>query len=133
MKRIRVLLVDDHASFLRIVAQFLEDHDDIVVVGALDGATEALARLDELAPDLVLMDLAMPGLPGLEAIPRVRAARPETVIIALTGLGTEDYRAAALAAGADEFIAKTSLGRELLPAIRRLARLATGTVEGDAV
>jgi DNA-binding NarL/FixJ family response regulator len=122
MKPISVLLVDDNPNFLRIATRFLEQHDDIVVVGAAGGGKEALALAQDLEPDVVLIDLAMPGLSGLETIPRLRAMLPAVGIIALTMLDTNSYRQAALEAEANEFVAKASLDRELVPAIRRVAR-----------
>jgi len=122
MKPISVLLVDDNPSFLRIATRFLEQHDDIVVVGAADGGEEALALAQDLQPDVVLIDLAMPGLSGLETIPRLRAMLPAVGIIALTMLDTNSYRQAALEAHANHFVPKASLDRELVPAIRQVAR-----------
>jgi DNA-binding NarL/FixJ family response regulator len=122
MKPISVLLVDDNPRFLRIATRFLQEHDDVVVVGAAGGGEEALTLAQDLQPDIVLIDLAMPGLSGLETIPRLRAVLPEVGIIALTVLDTNSYRQAALAAGADDFVPKASLSTELLPAIRRVAQ-----------
>lgn len=118
--RIRVLLVDDSATFLRIVTRFLEQHDDVTVAGACASADEALARVGELDADVVLMDLTMPGLSGLEAIATLRATRPALPVVALTMHDTDGYRQAALAAGAGAFVPKGTLGRELMPAIRRV-------------
>ena len=122
MKPISVLLVDDNPAFLRIVTRFLQEHDDIVIVGAADGGEEALALAQDLQPDIVLIDLAMPGLSGLETIPRLRAVLPEVGIIALTVLDINSYWQAALAAGASDFVPKARLNTELLPAIRRVAQ-----------
>jgi DNA-binding NarL/FixJ family response regulator len=122
MKPISVLFADDNPAFLRIATRFLQQYDDIVVVGAAGGGEEALALAQELQPDIVVMDLAMPGLSGLEAIPRLRAVLPGVGIIALTVLDTNGYREAALAAGADDFVAKASLDTDLVLAIRRLAQ-----------
>jgi DNA-binding NarL/FixJ family response regulator len=122
MNPISVLLVDDNPRFLRIATRFLQEHDDVVVVGAAGGGEEALTLAQDLQPDIVLIDLAMPGLSGLETIPRLRAVLPEVGIIALTVLDTNSYRQAALAAGADDFVPKASLSTELLPAIRRVAQ-----------
>lgn len=130
MKTISVLLVDDNPAFLRIVTRFLEEHDDIVVVGVASGGEEALALAQELEPDVVLIDLAMPGLSGLETIPRLRAMLPEVGIIALTMLDTKGYRQAALEAEANEFVAKASLDRELVPAIRQVAQGDAAQPEG---
>ena len=122
MKPISVLLVDDNPNFLRIATRFLQQHDDIVVVGAAGGGQEALALAQDLQPDVVLIDLAMPGLSGLETIPRLRAMLPAVGIIALTMLDTNSYREAALEANANDFVPKASLDTDLLPAIRQVAQ-----------
>jgi DNA-binding NarL/FixJ family response regulator len=130
MKPISVLLVDDNPSFLRIATRFLQEHDDIVVVGAAGGGEEALTLAQDLQPDVVLVDLAMPGLSGLETIPRLRAMLPEVGIIALTMLDTNSYRQAALAAEANDFVPKASLDTDLVPAIRRVAEGEAGRQGG---
>jgi DNA-binding NarL/FixJ family response regulator len=122
MKPISVLLVDDNPAFLRIVTRFLQEHDDVITVGAAGGGEEALALAQDLQPDIVVIDLAMPGLSGLETIPRLRAVLPKVGIIALTVLDTNSYLQAALEAGANDFVSKTSLNTDLLPAIRRAAQ-----------
>ena len=122
MKLVSVLLVDDNPAFLRILTRFLQEHDDVVVAGAAGGGEEALALAQDLQPDIVLIDLAMPGLSGLETIPLLRAMLPEVGIIALTVLDISSYRQAALAAGVNDFVPKVSLNTELLPAIRRVAQ-----------
>lgn len=122
MKPISVLLVDDNPAFLHLITRFLQEYDDVAVVGAAGGGEEALALAQDLQPDMVLIDLAMPGLSGLAAIPRLRAMLPEVGIIALTVLNTNSYWEAALAAGANDFVAKASLNTDLLPAIRRVAQ-----------
>jgi DNA-binding NarL/FixJ family response regulator len=120
MKPISVLLVDDNPTFLNIVTRFLQEHEEIVVVGAVDGGQEALAQVHRLRPDIVLTDLAMPQVSGMETILRLRAAWPKMGIIALTLLDTNGYRQAALTAGADDFVAKDALNTDLLPTIRRV-------------
>lgn len=122
MTPVSVLLVDDNSTFLRLAARYLEAHgqNEVVIVGKARGGKEALVQAQELRPQVVLLDLAMPDLPGLEVIPRLRAMRPEVGIIALTVMGNEFYRDAALAAGADDFVSKTAMSTELLPAIRRV-------------
>jgi DNA-binding NarL/FixJ family response regulator len=131
MKPISVLLGDDNPAFLRIVTRFLQQHDDVVVVGAAGGGEEILALTQDLQPDIVLIDLAMPGLSGLETIPRLRAVLPEVGIIALTVLDTNSYRQAALEAGADYFVPKARLNTDLLLAIRRVAQGAPSQQKGD--
>ncbi len=120
MKPISVLLVDDNPTFLDIVTRFLQRHEEITVVKAVNNGEEALAQVHRLKPDVVLMDLAMPKVSGMEAILRLRAAWPRVGIIALTLLDTSGYRQAALTAGADEFVPKDSLNANLLPAIRQV-------------
>jgi DNA-binding NarL/FixJ family response regulator len=122
MKPISVLLVDDNPAFLRIATRFLQKHDDTVVIGTADGGEEALALAQDLQPDIVLVDLAMPGVSGLDTIPRLRAILPKVGIIALTVLDTNSYLQAAIEAGANDFVPKASLNTDLLPAIRRVAQ-----------
>lgn len=124
MKPISVLLVDNNPRFLRIATRFLQEHDDVTVVGAAGGGEEALALAQDLQPDMVLIDLAMPGLSGLETIPRLRAVLPKVGIIVLTMLDINSYRQAALAAGANDLVPKVTLNTDLLPAIRRVAQAA---------
>jgi DNA-binding NarL/FixJ family response regulator len=122
MAPISLLLVDDSATFLRLVSRFLSEQypDEVVIVGVADGGEAGLAQAHALRPDIVLIDLVMPGLPGLKAIPLLRAALPNLNIIALTLMEPNGYRQAALAAGADEFVSKATLATDLLPAIRRV-------------
>jgi two-component system NarL family response regulator len=119
MKPISVLLVDNNPIFLRAASRFLATHAEVIVVGTAAGGVEALARAQELQPQVVLIDLAMPDLPGLQAIPRLREMLPDMGVIALTMLDTDVYRRAALAAGADEFVPKAAMHTDLLPSIRR--------------
>jgi DNA-binding NarL/FixJ family response regulator len=120
--KIRVLLVDDHESFLRVATEFLQRHHELAIAGALRGGEEALAQAQDLQPQVVLIDLNMPGLNGLETISRLRATLPEVGIIALTLLDVNTYRQPALAAGADDFVRKAKLTTDLLPAIRQVAQ-----------
>lgn len=120
MKAITVLLVDDNPTFLDIVTRFLRQQQDIKVVSAVNGGEQAVAQVYRLKPDVVLVDLAMPQVTGMETILRMRAAWPKMGIIALTLLDTSGYRQAALTAGADDFVAKDSLNAELVPTIKRV-------------
>ena len=118
---IRVLLVDDHAMVRRGMRDFLELHDDIVIVGeAADGA-EAIERAGELRPDIVVMDLMMPVIDGIEATSRIKAALPETEVIALTSFIEEARVVAAIEAGASGFLLKDAEADELAGAIRAAA------------
>lgn len=123
MSSVSVLLVDDNHTFLRIAKLYLESHrGEVMVAGVAGGGVEALAQAAALQPQVVLLDLAMPDLSGLEVIPRLRALLPAVGIIVLTLLDDHAYRHVVLRAGADDFLAKANLSTELLPAIRRVAR-----------
>ena len=118
-----VLLVDDNQTFLRMLARFLAESSagDVVVVGAAQGGWDTLACARRLRPELVLLDLAMPDLPGLAVLPKLRETLPTAIIIALTLHDSDENREATLSAGADAFVSKASLERDLLPTIRELA------------
>ena len=81
-----------------------------------------MAQAQALLPQVILLDLQVPGLPCLEMIPRLRGMVPKAGIIALSLMDAKVYKEAALAAGADEFVGKATLGTDLLVAIRRVAR-----------
>jgi DNA-binding NarL/FixJ family response regulator len=119
---VSILLVDDNAGFLRILTNFLErlSQGEIVIVGTALGGREGLAKADALRPRVVIIDLAMPDLHGLAAIPQLRTILPEAGIIALSLLDSSSYREEALAVGANEFVSKARLDTDLIPAIRRL-------------
>jgi DNA-binding NarL/FixJ family response regulator len=119
--RIRVLLVDDHAMVRRGMRDFLDLHDDIEVVGeAADGAA-GVEQAEALRPDIVVMDLMMPNLDGIEATGRIKAALPDVEVIALTSFIEEARVIAAIEAGASGFLLKDAEADELAAAIRAAA------------
>ena len=117
--KIRVLVVDDNEAFLRVATDFLQRHDELIVVGAICGGEEALAQAQDLGPQVILIGL---DTPGLETISRLRNILPGVGIITLTLLKDNAYRQAALAAGADDLVRKAELTTDLLPAIRRVVQ-----------
>ncbi|MCP4544780.1 MAG: response regulator [Chloroflexi bacterium] len=119
---VSVLLVDDSVTFLHATTQFLEAYEGIVIVGTADNGNDAIKQAEQLRPQVILSDLAMPGLPGLQTIPKLREILPEAGIIALTVMNTNSFRQASLAAGADVFIPKSSMRTDLIPAIQKLAK-----------
>lgn len=118
MARIRLILVDDSPEFVRAAAKFLQGQDALELVGVGTCAEDAFALSARLSPEVVLLDLAMPGTTGLEAIPGIKAAQPGVKVIALTLFDSSGYRHAAIAAGADAFVSKRSMAGELVGVIR---------------
>ena len=117
----RVLLVGHGQILLDATVEFLRCRPELQVVGAVRGAGEALACVQVLQPDVILVDMDVPGSTGLELIRRLHALAPDVRIIGLALLNGNAYRRAALAAGADAIVSKGAMVQELLPAIRRVA------------
>lgn len=120
---IRVLVVDDSPTFLHSITEFLRRFPELTLVGSLPNGKEALAQAPALRPHIILIDLDMPGLSGLETIPQLRAQLPQAGIIALTLLNGRAYRQAALNVGADDFVSKANLVAELLSTIQKVIKL----------
>ncbi len=119
--RIRVLLVDDNVLFRGGLAQIMEGDGRFQVVGQASRGPEAVAAVSKLRPDLVLLDLRMPGMGGVEAIRRIRAEYPQIPIGVLTVFESEDSVQSALEAGASGYLAKDSTSAELCEAAVELA------------
>jgi DNA-binding NarL/FixJ family response regulator len=115
---IRVLLVDDHAVVRRGLRGFLELLKDLDVVGEAENGREAVSAADRLMPDVILMDLLMPEMSGLEAIAAIKGAHPEIEIVAVTSFIEEEKVTAALEAGASGYLLKDAEAEEVAQAIR---------------
>src|SRR5580658_9084773 len=107
-RMIRVLLVDDHAVVRTGFRLLLQAHAEITVVGEADSGEAALQHYLEVAPDVVVMDLAMPGMGGLEALRRIRARHPQARILALSAHDDSLHARRALCEGARGFLSKRS-------------------------
>lgn len=116
--KIRVLIADDHAILREGVRALLALTPDIEVVGEAADGMEAIERTWELAPDVVLMDIGMPGLGGLEATLEIRKAVPHTKVLVLTQYDNKEYVHRFLKAGAVGYVLKKAAGAELAGAIR---------------
>jgi DNA-binding NarL/FixJ family response regulator len=118
---IRVVLADDHALVREGTAELLERAGGIRVVGQAADGHEALRLVASLRPDVLLLDLAMPGLPGLEVARRVADVAPSTAVVALTAHDEEGYVVAMLEAGASGYLSKASRGQQVVEAVRAAA------------
>jgi DNA-binding NarL/FixJ family response regulator len=121
-----VLVVDDHALQRLGFRMLLESQDDLAVVGEADSGVRAVRMVDELRPDVVLMDVRMPGMDGIEATRRIVAAGGRTRVLILTTFDMDEYAYSGLRAGASGFLVKDALPADLLSGIRAVA-------SGDAV
>lgn len=110
----RVLIVDDQASFRSAARMVVELCDDFEVVGEAESAEAALKLVATLRPDLVLMDVNLPGMDGLEATRRITAAGGAVRVLVLSTYSRSEYEATALAAGAAAFIPKDRFGPDAL-------------------
>ena len=115
---IRILLVDDHALFRAGLGRLLGESGDIVVAGEASCGEEALAKVDQLQPDLVLMDLSMPGIDGVTATRRILASHPEVRILVLSSFADRINVLDALDAGAVGYLLKDSRPEDLVLGIR---------------
>jgi NarL family two-component system response regulator LiaR len=119
---IRVLVADDHAIIRRGIAAVLEIVPDIELVGEARNGWEAVAQAERLRPDVILMDLVMPEMDGIEAIRRIKEHQPEACILVLTTFAGEDRIFPAIQAGALGYHLKDSRPEELVQAIRQVHR-----------
>ncbi len=119
---VTVMIVDDHEMVRRGACSYLEAQPDITVVAQAGTGEEAVRLAQEFIPDVVLMDLVMPGMDGVEATRRVKSVSPRTQIIILTSFHQDEYIFPALQAGAISFLLKDVKAADLLDAIRRAAR-----------
>lgn len=122
MARIRVLIADDHALMREGIRALLRVSDEVEVVGEAGSGEEALEQCRLLRPDMVLMDVAMPGLGGLEATLQLRRELPAVRVLVLTQYDDREYVARFLKAGVAGYVLKKAAGAELLAAIRSAHR-----------
>jgi len=118
LKTVRVLLCDDHAIIRAGLRLILEQEEEFEIVGEAENGEESIRRAARLHPDLVIMDISMPGMGGLEATPRVLEVAPEARVLILTVHDDEAYFFQALQAGAAGYVLKGASRSELLAAIR---------------
>jgi DNA-binding NarL/FixJ family response regulator len=122
MSKIRVLIADDHAIVREGVRALLNLSDDIDVAGEAANGQEAIEAARALSPDVILMDIAMPGLGGLEATLEIRKENPDAKILVLTQYEDREYIRRFLKAGVSGYVLKKSAGADLTAAIRAVNR-----------
>lgn len=131
MSTIRILIADDSTLFLFSLLRFLAPATDLEVVGSAGSGQEALEQLEVLSPDLVLMDLEMPGMNGLSAIKHIKARPDAPRVIMLTFHDSAEYRLLAMTLGADGFVSKLECDTELIPMIADLFSLKSPQAGGE--
>lgn len=122
MSKIRVLLTDDHTLFRQGIRTLLSAETDIEVVGEAKDGSESVEQISSLRPDVVLMDIGMPGLSSFEATRQIKKARPETKVLFLTMYDDEDYLVECMEVGGSGYVLKDSPAQQLLLAIRDVYR-----------
>lgn len=121
MTALRVLIADDHPAFRRGLAGMLSTVDDVDVVGDAPDGTIAVQRAVDLRPDVVLMDLHMPGLGGIEATADIASRLPDTAVVVLTMIEDDDALLAAMRAGAKGYVLKGADQEDIVRAVRAAA------------
>jgi DNA-binding NarL/FixJ family response regulator len=124
--KIKILIVDDHAVLRDGIRAMLGAYDEINIVGEASDGLEAIKKSLELMPDVVLMDIAMPGMDGLEATRRIKKKSPRMKVLVLTQYDDRQYILSAIKAGVDGYLPKRAVGSELISAIRVVS-------QGDSV
>ncbi len=122
MPKIRVLLADDHTLFRQGIRNLLAAEPDLEVIGEVSNAGDAMEKSAELRPDVVLMDIGMPGFSSFEATRQIKRERPETKVLFLTMYDDEDYLVESMEVGGNGYVLKDCPAPQLLAAIRDVQR-----------
>ena len=121
-KKIKLMLADDHAVVRSGLRMLLDAQPDMEIIGEAETGTEAVTKVQELRPDIVLMDVEMPGMNGIEATQKIKESVPETAVLALTMYEDDQYFFEMLKAGASGYVPKRAAPDELVNAIRTVSK-----------
>jgi DNA-binding NarL/FixJ family response regulator len=122
VKRYRVILADDHVLVRRGLRRILEENQDLVISGEVGDGLELLSLLNKMNPDMVILDVSMPNLRGIEAIPEIHRVHPDVKVLILTMHSEEEYLYQAISAGADGYLLKEDAEKELFLAIENIRK-----------
>jgi len=129
MSAVSVLVVDDSPTFVDRAVEFLDGYEELEVVGTAGNGPSGLELALQLQPQVVVLDLCLPGMSGVEMIPQFRELLPEAAIVAISLWDADTYGNMALRIGAHAFVDKAEMGTALLPAIRRCVSSRSGQPE----
>ena len=119
MTKLRILIVDDITSMRLLIKQYLRMNDEVLVVGEASNGEEALSKVQELQPDVVIMDMSLPGGSGVEVARKIKSMLPNIYIYLCSAYELDEFRDLNLDSPADGFIQKSSMKPELLAMIRK--------------
>ena len=122
MSKTKIMLADDHMLFRQGIRTLISAECDMEVVGEASNAGEAVSRSNELRPDVILMDIGMPGLSSFEATRQIKRNHPETKVLFLTMYDDEDYLVEGMEVGASGYVLKDSTAQQLVAGIRDVCR-----------
>jgi DNA-binding NarL/FixJ family response regulator len=122
VKRYRVILADDHVLVRRGLRRILEENQDLEISGEVGDGLELLSLLNKMNPDMVILDVSMPNLRGIEAIPEIHRVHPDVKVLILTMHSEEEYLYQAISAGADGYLLKEDAEKELFLAIENIRK-----------
>ena len=118
MRMRKILIVDDDIRFKSLVKKLFSSEEDLQIIGEAANGQKAICMAKELKPDLILMDISMPRMSGLDATRQLKKIMPELAVIILTIHDLDGYREAAMARGAHAYVLKKEMMEELIPAVR---------------